>query len=64
MKKRNMVDAIKKISGTKIQSNRVPLIGALSITEKRGVQGLSINDQRLCHYGKNCSYSTGNNSYN
>jgi hypothetical protein len=64
MKKRNIVDEIKKISGAKIQSNRIPLEGALEITEKRGFRGLSINDQRLCNYGKNCSYSTGNNHYN
>lgn len=64
MKKKSMINEIKKMNGVEVQSNRTPLNGELSILKKRGFRGLSINDQRLCSYGKDCSYIAKNTPYN
>ena len=63
MKKKIMVDKIKEVTDAKVRSNRTPLNGTLSIVEKRGFRGLSINDPKLCSYGKDCSYIFKNNPY-
>lgn len=63
MMMKKIAEKIEKLSSICVYPNKMPLNGSLEIMEKRGFRGFSINDQKPCIYGKDCSYIAKNNPY-